>query len=241
MSKQLIPEELDTLIKQFLTDGVLTDKERQVILKKAEGMGLDRDEIDLYLDAELQKIEQAADSVTRQRKGKTCPYCGASVPLLTEKCPYCGENITPEASDELKDIFDNLETALIDLKDAKEYKRSKATVERYVRKAKMYYGSNPKVQKLLAGVEEEMITAEKHAKILERSNSVKSFFTNPWLYGGLFIVLTILVGVFFIHLTLESIEDRRPFEEVLPHILGLIFIGGGCAYSTFKYIKHFCM
>ena len=46
MAKNLIPEELDALIQEYLTDGVLTDKERAVILKKAEGMGLDRDEID---------------------------------------------------------------------------------------------------------------------------------------------------------------------------------------------------
>ena len=67
MAKQLIPEELDALIKEYLTDGVLTDKERQVILKKAVGMGLDRDEIDLYLDAQVQKIDQATDAAARKQ------------------------------------------------------------------------------------------------------------------------------------------------------------------------------
>ena len=57
MAKKLIPEELNALIQEYLTDGVLTDKERQVILRKAESMGLDRDEIDLYLDAQVQKID----------------------------------------------------------------------------------------------------------------------------------------------------------------------------------------
>lgn len=207
MAKKLIPEEIEALIQQYLTDGVLTDKERQVILRKAEGVGLDRDEIDLYLDAEVQKIEQAAGSITRQRKGKTCPYCGASVPLLTEKCPYCGENITPEASDELKDIFNNLETALIDLKDDKEYKRNKATVERYVRKAKMYYGSNLKVQKLLAEVEIEMSVAEKKAKSQARIIMLKAIITNKWFWSSVVLVvglLTVLVG----HLTNdEGVED----------------------------------
>ena len=61
MAKKLIPEEIEALIQQYLTDGVLTDKERQVILRKTEGMGLDRDEIDLYLDAEVQKIDQQTD------------------------------------------------------------------------------------------------------------------------------------------------------------------------------------
>ena len=35
MANNLIPEELQALIQQYLTDGVLTDKERQVILRKA--------------------------------------------------------------------------------------------------------------------------------------------------------------------------------------------------------------
>ena len=54
---KLIPEELDALIQEYLTDGVLTEKERKVILKKAVGMGLDSDEIDLYLDAQIQKLD----------------------------------------------------------------------------------------------------------------------------------------------------------------------------------------
>ena len=164
MANNLIPQELDTLIQEYLTDGVLTDKERAVILRKAEKMGLDREEIDLYLDAQVQKIDQASDAAVRRKKGKTCPYCGGSVPQLTEKCPHCGENITAEASEELQDIFDNLEEALIDLKDAKDYNRSKATVERYARKAKMYYGNNPKIQKLLEEVNSEKIIALKGAK-----------------------------------------------------------------------------
>lgn len=218
MAKKLIPEEIEDLIQQYLTDGVLTDKERQVILRKAEGMGLDRDEIDLYLDAEVQKIEQAADSITRQRKGKTCPYCGASVPLLTEKCPYCGENITPEASDELKEIFDNLETALIDLKDAKSYKRdrNKAIVERYVRKAKMYYGSNLKVQKLLAEIEIEMSVAEKKAK----SQARIAIITNKWLWSSVVLVVGLLTA-WNGHLTND--EDVQLVGMILTYISIIMF------------------
>ena len=178
MAKQLIPEELQALIDQYLTDGVLTDKERAVILKKAEGMGLDRDEIDLYLDAEVQKIDQATDAAARRQKGKTCPYCGGSVPQLTDKCPHCGENITAQASEELQEIFDNLEEALVDLKSGKELDRSKATVERYARKAKMYYGSNPKVQKLLLEIENETIESAKRVKADARKNAILQYVLN---------------------------------------------------------------
>ena len=172
MANNLIPEELNALIQQYLTDGVLTDKERQVILKKAEKMGLDRDEIDLYLDAEVQKIDQQTDAAVRNQKGKTCPFCGGSVPQLTDKCPHCGENITPEASKELQKIFNNLEEALIDLKSGRDIEISKASVERFARKAKMYYGSNPKIQKLLLGVENEVIEVEKKRKKSDRNDII---------------------------------------------------------------------
>lgn len=86
-------------------------------------MGLDHDEIDLYLDAKVQKIDQQPDAAVRKQKGKTCPYCGGSVHLLTDKCPHCGENITPEASSELQEIFENLEEALVDYKSGKKMQK----------------------------------------------------------------------------------------------------------------------
>lgn len=196
MANKLIPEELNALIQEYLTDGVLTDKERQVILKKTEKMGLDHDEIDLYLDAQVQKIEQQSDAAVRKSKGRTCPYCGGSVPQLTDKCPHCGEIITPEASVELQDIFNNLEDALIDLKSGVEIERSKAKVERYSRKAKVYYGNNPKIHKLLAEVELEMELGEKAVKSLQRKEAAKSVFKNKWLWTFLFIIAGALLDHF---------------------------------------------
>ncbi len=194
MATKLIPEELDALIQEYLTDGILTDKERDVILRKAEAMGLARDEIDLYLDAQVQKIDQAADAVVRRQKSKACPYCGAPVPLLTDKCPECGQFITPEANTELQEIFDNLEDALVDLKSAKDIQTNKATVERYARKAKLYYGSNPKVQRLLEEIEMETANAEKKAKSLARKKTIVNILTyNKKLTVGVIVILAIFV------------------------------------------------
>lgn len=205
MSNNLIPEELNALIQEYLTDGVLTQKERQVILNKAEKMGLDRDEIDLYLDAQIQKIDQQNDAAVRRAKGKTCPYCGAPVPQLADKCPECGQFITPEASGELQEIFDNLEESLVDLKSGKDFKRSKAIVERYARKAKMYYGSNPKIQKLLAEVENEMSEAENKAKSTQRKDTFISFLKSKWM-GTL---TTLLIGVITVFGGLHKCETAR--------------------------------
>ena len=83
----------------------------------------------------VQLIDQEIDAAERKKKGKECPHCGRSVPQLNDKCPHCGENITAEASAELQEIFDNLEEAPVDLKSGKDVSHSKATVERYSRKA----------------------------------------------------------------------------------------------------------
>ena len=65
---------LDDLIKEYLTDGIISEKERAVLLKKAEELGIDKDEMDLYIDAQQQKTEQAVDAATNKRRGKTCPF-----------------------------------------------------------------------------------------------------------------------------------------------------------------------
>lgn len=57
MAKNVIPEELNLMIQEYFTDGVITDQERKVLLRKAEKLGLDVDEIDLYITAQEQKVE----------------------------------------------------------------------------------------------------------------------------------------------------------------------------------------
>ena len=227
MAKNLIPEELDALIQEYLTDGVLTDKERAVILKKAEGMGLDRDEIDLYLDAQVQKIDQATDAVVRRQKSKACPYCGAPVPQLTDKCPECGQFITPQASEELQDILEHLEEALVDFKSGKNMDRSKASVERYARKAKMYFSNNPKIKPLLEEVQMEMEIAEEQAKSLAKSQARKDVFVaiikNKWVWAALPIILGILT------LTVDQMEtgfSLGGYFLIIGGIWGLMAAGG---------------
>ena len=226
MANKLIPEELDLLIQEFLTDGVLTSKEREVILKKAEKLGIDKDEIDLYLDAQVQKIDQATDAVVRKQKGKACPFCGAPVPQLADKCPECGQFITPEASSELQEIFDNLEESLVDLKSGKDITRSKATVERYARTAKMYYGSNPKIQKLLAEVEDEMSEAENKAKSIQRKDAFLSFIKSKWM-GALTILLIGVITVFGGLQKCESAKELHYADKENAEIAGgFIFLIG---------------
>ena len=88
-------DELKKLIDATMADGIITSKEREVITRKAAALGMDADEVDVYLDAEIQKAELAADVAKRDKLGKVCPKCGEQVPPLTIKC-VCGYEFTNE-------------------------------------------------------------------------------------------------------------------------------------------------
>ena len=196
-----IPQELDDLIKEYLTDGIISPKERQVLLNKAQSMGLNVDEVDLYIDAQQQKADQAVSAVMNKRKGNTCPYCGAPIPLLADKCPSCGQFITPESSKELEEIFNHLEDALVQFKAGKNTAESQAKVERYIRKAKMYYSNNPKVKPLLQEVENEIEEANEREEESKRKawNAVK-------IEIGVGVVI---LGFFFIKMMGEHNGDDK--------------------------------
>jgi hypothetical protein len=50
--------EIEKLIKMALVDGQVTDKEREIILRKAEKLGLDTDEVEMYLEGSLDSKKQ---------------------------------------------------------------------------------------------------------------------------------------------------------------------------------------
>ena len=58
--------QIESLIKAALADGVITDKEREILYKKADEAGIDRDEFDMVLDARL--VEAQNEEETRQMK-----------------------------------------------------------------------------------------------------------------------------------------------------------------------------
>ena len=50
-------EQLEQLIQSVIADGVVTEKERAVLHKRAVAEGVDEDEIDVYVDGLLAKVE----------------------------------------------------------------------------------------------------------------------------------------------------------------------------------------
>ena len=92
---------IERLIDMALADGELTEKEKQVLFKKAESMGIDLDEFEMVLDARLfekRKAMQAPKPVAHDSAPKSdkygdvrkCPSCGAIVESFIIRCPDCG-------------------------------------------------------------------------------------------------------------------------------------------------------
>lgn len=95
-------EKIEQLIKAALADGVLTEKEKQVLFKNAQASGIDLDEFEMILDArlvELQKSEKDKAEKSAPKSDKfgdvrKCPACGALLPAMTASCPDCGYEFT---------------------------------------------------------------------------------------------------------------------------------------------------
>ena len=76
-------EQIEKLIELALADGELTEKEKQVLFKKAEAAGIDLDEFEMVLDAKLFEKNQA--------KTETPPVSAPKSDKFgdVKKCPSC--------------------------------------------------------------------------------------------------------------------------------------------------------
>lgn len=102
-------EKIENLINFALADGELTEKEKQILFKKAEEAGIDLDEFEMVLDAKLYEMQQstkqpvapttAAPKSDKYGDVKKCPSCGAIVQSFSGKCGDCGYEFRDIQSD----------------------------------------------------------------------------------------------------------------------------------------------
>ena len=224
------PKELLDLLQEYLTDGYIDNDERQVLLNKAQSLGVDPMEFNLYIKSQEQKIEFAKTEALNKEKGRLCPYCQQPLPMLADVCPHCNQAVTVEASKEAEELIDALENALVGLKAVTEKKKfaisdptrgmqqaqnmknilagksvvkdttdvdyatQKANVERYIRKAKMYYTNNKTINFLVSEVEQAVKDAENSIAEAKKAEKKKLLIPVYILIGA--VLLLMLVAIF---------------------------------------------
>lgn len=112
---------MEHLIDMALADGELTEKEKQVLFKKAEANGIDLDEFEMVLDARLYEKQKATQVVQPTTQGaapksdkygdvRKCPGCGAIVESFSTCCPECGHEFSNiNANSSITVLFKKLE------------------------------------------------------------------------------------------------------------------------------------
>jgi ribosomal protein L40E len=106
--------EIENLINMALADGEITEKEREVVLRKAEKLGEDKDEVEMILDGKIalmkkELVSNQHTTIKSNKEGeiKKCPACGATVPSFQTKCRDCGHEFRTNDKS-LQDLINEL-------------------------------------------------------------------------------------------------------------------------------------
>ena len=88
--------DLENLVNNLLSKGELTERSRELLMKKAEQLGVDTIDFELELEgliaAAKAKTTSSSPSAKSSKEGdiKKCPACGAHVHSFVSKCGDCG-------------------------------------------------------------------------------------------------------------------------------------------------------
>lgn len=190
----MFSEELNKLIEAAFVDGVLTEKERAVILKRAKAEGADLDEVELLLDAEVQKrisretlnTIKAADNPIKELDTKiTNVNDNKKIAKVITSFPI------PSLKEELLLFIPSMESKWLHTSSHADYEDIKAAYKTKYKeslsKAMMLYGSDPDFQPLF----QKEKSIKKYFQ-LSRLSGTQSFFL-----GILFLILVCGICMLF--------------------------------------------
>lgn len=112
--------ELNTLIELALADGILTEKERRILIKRANDEGVDIDEFQMVLEAKLFEFQKKTQANSKKNNIIRCPHCNDVIPALSRICPSCDYIINDRSSSSDKGVeglIEEIETSLIKIKE----------------------------------------------------------------------------------------------------------------------------
>lgn len=177
----MLTPELEQLINYALEDGVLTDKERSVLMRKAQAAGADLDEFEMILDAKLHEVQKTAatdapkSNSNKHGKVRKCPACGAMVSAFSTRCSECGfEFNNVEANKSANTLFEKLQA--LEMEKARELAQHEESKNKQLLALSERHNSDGTLTKIFANNGEaqneerdDLIRAlEKGARLIER-------------------------------------------------------------------------
>lgn len=108
--------ELETLINNLLSSGEISQRSRELLIKKAIQLGVDVIDFELELELKIAKSKNndaaTTATLTSNKEGtiKKCPSCGAPVQSFNSKCSDCGHEFRNiEAVSYIKSLHSELQ------------------------------------------------------------------------------------------------------------------------------------
>lgn len=171
-------EQLENLISAALADGELTEKEKQILFKRAESMGIDLDEFEMVLDSHLSQLEkekkakEVATSAPKSDKFgdvRKCPACGAILQSFQTTCPECGYEFKNIASvQSAQKLFDQLQT--IELRKSEKLSQHEIEKQRRLDELSRRHNSDGVLVKVLGGQKHREIQDEEREDLIRELN-----------------------------------------------------------------------
>lgn len=177
----MLTPELEQLINYALEDGVLTDKERSVLMRKAQAAGADLDEFEMILDAKLHEVQKTAAAAAPKSNSnkhgevRKCSACGAMVSAFSTRCSECGfEFNNVEANKSANTLFEKLQA--LEMEKARELAQHEESKNKQLLALSERHNSGGTLTKIFANNGEaqneerdDLIrTLEKGARLIER-------------------------------------------------------------------------
>lgn len=108
-------QDLQKLIDIAKDGGAITPKQREIILKKAQELGEDMDEVEMVLES-IQSKYIAKESTKKNEERRKCPNCGAIINDSALVCPECGYVLQQEnkASSDARALIAQLQEKLME-------------------------------------------------------------------------------------------------------------------------------
>jgi hypothetical protein len=101
--------ELEKTVDSVLANGELTDRSRNLLMKKAEQLGVDLIDFELELENKIAQKKSTAPKSNKEGSLKKCPSCGASTKSFQNKCEECGHEFrNVEVNSSMNELLNKL-------------------------------------------------------------------------------------------------------------------------------------